>query len=407
MSILSITRLFTTLLSLLILAAAIYLLSSWYAGEQVRDATGALYRQRDSWRLWTGLGLVAWSSLGRYVVLALTARRDQRATKPERSNGRMVASPTGSSLYVETHGPEAGPPIIFTHGWGMDSTFWCYARQDLSDRFRLVLWDLPGLGKSKAADKNGISLEAFASDLATLLDTVGSRKPVLVGHSIGGMTIQTLLRDHPDLQSRIAGLVLLNTTYTNPLKTMIFSGLLRSLQRPVLEPASKLMILLQPLVWLSKWQSYLSGSSHLAQRLGFGAFATRSQLEHTTLLTTRNPPAAQARGDLAMFHWDATGVLGRARVPVLIVGGDKDIVTKLEASEVMAEEGEKAELQVVHGVNHMGPMERADLYNRLIADFALHVQPSASTDLRGASPAEMGEKAARRSPDWPDRPGVR
>jgi len=49
----------------------------------------------------------------------------------------------------------------------MDSTFWRYARQDLADRFRLVLWDLPGLGKSKAGGgREAVNLGAFATDLA-------------------------------------------------------------------------------------------------------------------------------------------------------------------------------------------------------------------------------------------------
>ncbi len=116
------------------------------------------------------------------------------------------------------------------------------------------------------------------------------------------MTIQTLIRHNPEVQGRVAGLVLLDTTYTNPLRTMILSGLATALQRPLLEPAMKLVIAFQPLAWLSKWQSYLSGSAHLSHRLGFGKYATRTQLDHASLLSTRNPPGVMARGDLAMFR---------------------------------------------------------------------------------------------------------
>ena len=382
MPLLSIVRFFTGLLSLLILAAAGYLLWSWYDGDLLRNSAGVLHRERENWRLWTGLGLLAWSFAGRSAMVVLLARSDKRPTKALHGEGQMLSSPTGSSLFVETCGRTDGPPIIFTHGWGMDSTFWHYAKEDLGDRFRLILWDLPGLGKSVAAGSDAISLEAFATDLARLIDLAGAKRPVLVGHSIGGITIQTLIRDDPQIQDRLAGVVLLNTTYTNPLKTMILSRLAQALQRPVLEPAMKFGIALQPLVWLSKWQSYLSGSSQLAHRLGFGKFVTRSQLEHTTLLSTRNPPGVMARGDLAMFHWDATAALSRLRIPALVIGGDMDIVTKLEANRDIASESEMAALEVVEGVNHMGPMERADVYNRLIGDFALQVQPSASVDLR-------------------------
>jgi pimeloyl-ACP methyl ester carboxylesterase len=407
MIILSIVRFFTTLVSLAILAGAAYLLWTWQAGEFVRDAAGAVHRERETWRLWAGLALVGWSLLGRFAILAACASADRRKTRPERADGQMLQSATGSSLYVETHGPDSGHPVIFTHGWGMDSTFWWYARHDLGERFQLLLWDLPGLGKSRPAGKDAVSLEAFAADLATLVETRGGRKPVLVGHSIGGMIIQTLIRDQPALQDRIAGLVLLNTTYTDPLETMVFSRLLRRLQRPLLEPAAKLMIPLQPLAWACKWQSYLSGSAHLALRLGFGRFVTRSQLEHAALLSTRNPPAVLARGDLAMFGWDATDALGRARIPVLVVGGDKDIVTKLEASRRLQDASDAASLRVVEGANHMGPMERADVYDDLIGDFVLRVQPALSADLPRGTPAGPGEAPRPGEADRPGRPDLR
>jgi pimeloyl-ACP methyl ester carboxylesterase len=155
---------------------------------------------------------------------------------------------------------------------------------------------------------------------------------------------------------------------------MVLSRVLLALQRPLLEPAMHLTIWLQPLFWVAKWQSYLSGAMHVGMRLGFGKFVTRSQLGHAALLAARAPPAIEAKGNLAMFHWDASGALNDLRAPVLVVGGDGDIVTKLEASEHLSRGAPLAELMVVQGVNHMGPMERADVYNAAIADFALSVQ---------------------------------
>lgn len=356
-----------TLLSWAILAAAAYLLWSWYDGQWIWGAGGELERVRDDWRLWTGLALLAWSFLGRWIVLPLVTRPDRDPTRPERYEGRLIAGASGNQLFVETEGPEKAPALLLTHGWGLDSTIWSYLRRDLSQRFRLTVWDLPGLGRSRPA--KDISLTAFAADLRGLVERE-KRPVVLVGHSIGGMTIQTLARDHPQLFGReVAGVVLLNTTHTNPLKTMVLSGLAQALRWPVLEPMLRLTIWLKPLAWLSAWQSYLSGSSHLANRFGFGAYVTRSQLEHTTLLATRNDPAAQARGNLAMFRWDAGQGLANLRVPTLVIGGDADLVTKLEASRDIAGAAPAATLEVVEKVNHMGFLERADVYNRAIAEF--------------------------------------
>jgi pimeloyl-ACP methyl ester carboxylesterase len=116
----------------------------------------------------------------------------------------------------------------------------------------------------------------------------------------------------------------------------------------------------------------------MAARLGFTHNVTRSQLEHTALLMTRNSPAVQSAGDLAMFRWDATGALSRVRVPVLVIGGGKDIVTKPEASSTIASTAPCASLQVIEDANHMGFLERADVYNTAIAAFADGLRPLAA-----------------------------
>lgn len=208
-----------------------------------------------------------------------------------------------------------------------------------------------------------------------------------MGHSIGGMTIQTLVRDDPDfINVYVAGLVLLNTTYTNPLRTMILGPLMRALRWPLIEPLMWLAIPLLPLVWLSAWQSYLSGSAHLANRIGFGKHVTRSQLNATALLATRNSPAAQARGNLAMFRWDATDALSNIEVPVLVIGGGVDIVTKPDASQVIAATAGTPDVSIVKDVNHMGFLERCDIYNGAIAAFAEKVQPPSVERPEGRTP---------------------
>lgn len=370
MPLIPVLRVLLMLVSLAILAASGYLFWSWWEGELVTAPDGVLIRTRDDWRLWVAIALLAWSFLGRLLTPLIVARRDTDPTKPKRDGGRLIEGGSGSLLYVESHGEAAAPTLILTHGWGLDSTIWSYARRDLASRFRVLTWDLPGLGRSKPAPGGRPSLSDFAADLHSLVELAGG-PVVLVGHSIGGMTIQTLARDYPEtFGKQVVGVVLLNTTYSNPLKTMVLSGLAQAIRWPLLEPMMRLAIWLQPLAWLGAWQSYLSGSAHLANRIGFGRHVTRSQLEHTTLLATRNPPGRQAQGNLAMFRWDATDALAGLPAPALVIGGDMDIVTKLEASRRIVAGAPGATLLTVGGVNHMGFLERADVYNAAIAEFA-------------------------------------
>ncbi|MBW8733573.1 MAG: alpha/beta hydrolase, partial [Asticcacaulis sp.] len=304
MPLLMIVRLVLSLVSWAILGAAAWLLWSWNQGEYVRDVDGVLRHIRHDWRLWTGLALLAWSfGGGNLLIRPFLARGDRDWLKPGWSHGHMIEGHDGARLYVEKHGPENAPCLVLTHGWGLDSTIWAYARRELGQDFRLVLWDLPGMGRSRPG-RAGIGLDAFAENLKAIIGFTGRDRVVLVGHSIGGMTIQTLARDHAQFFNRVvAGTVLVNTTYTDPLKTMVMSGLMQAL-RPLIVISCHLTVWLQPLAWFGAWQSYLNGSAHIANRLGFAGRVTRSQLDYTALLTTRNSPAAQARGNLAMFKWD-------------------------------------------------------------------------------------------------------
>lgn len=376
MPLLSIIRFFAMLVSLAVLGATAYLLWTWYSGERLVEADGDVILVREDWRLWLGLALLAWSFLGKFLLPLVLARPDRELTKATRASGQSIRVVDGNDIYVEGHGPSDAPVIIFTHGWSLDSTIWFDARRDLGERFRVIVWDLPGLGRSKVSGRGAITLDSFAANLREIITNSANGKRVyLVGHSIGGMTIQTLARNDPAFVAQhVAGIVLLNTTYTNPLKTMILSGLMQAIRKPLLEPAMWLTMFVLPIAWLAAWQSYLSGWGHVANRFGFGKHVTRSQLEHVTLLTTKNSPANQARGNLAMFDWDATGALAHSPVPVLVIGGDMDIVTKPEASRVIAGSTPHGELMMVADVNHLGFLERAESYNSAIGEFVAKIE---------------------------------
>jgi pimeloyl-ACP methyl ester carboxylesterase len=368
MPLLAILRFLFSILSIAILAGAIYLLWTWYDAPVIRRDDGSLVVLRENWRLWLALPLAVWSLVGGWFWPFILARPDRDATRAVRGAGVVVPGPNGANLFVESSGPVRAPAIVLTHGSAMDSTIWYYAKRALSDQFRVVAWDIPGYGRSTIPSGADLSLEFMASNLAAVVDFVGA-PVVVVGHSMGGMIIQTLAKNSPHLfGSKIVGAVLLNTTHANPLKTMIFPRLAQAL-RPLLEVACRLEIWLQPIAWFSAWQSYLTGSAHMASRVAFGSQVERSQLNHVTLLSTRNRPATIARGNLAMFRWDATGALRNVSAPALVIGGTADIVTKSEASETIASASRSARLEL-QPTNHMGFLELHERYNSLISQFA-------------------------------------
>jgi pimeloyl-ACP methyl ester carboxylesterase len=367
MPLLSIFRLIFTLISWAILAGAAYLLWRWSQGTIVVDEGGREHLIREDWLLWVGLGLGGWSLfLGKFFWNLVLARADDDGIVPERGDGRTLTGADGAELFVESLGPADGDTLVLTHGAGVDSTCWYLAKNALGIRYRILTWDLPGLGRSKGGK---IDLESYAENLRVVIQSAG-RPVVVVGHSMGGMTIQTLARRHPEMfGTEIVGTVLLNTTYTDPLKTMILSGLAQAL-RPLLKVLFHIEIALLPLAWLSAWQSYLSGSAHIANRLTFGKGVTRRQLDHVALLGSRNSPASIAKGNLAMFNWDATGAIATIVDPLLILAGQGDIVTKPEAGAEIASTAVSPQLHTIEGANHMSFLDHAAEYHELIDIYA-------------------------------------
>ena len=368
-------RLLMQLVSLAVLAAGAYLLWSWFHGYEVADAAGVLHpRHGADWRLWTAVALLAWSfGLGRAIVLLFMPGGHSPMTK--RTAGREVIAPDGSRLHVETSGLSTGPTVVLTHGWGLNSTAWGDARQKLGDRYRVVAWDLPGLGKSKGPTDGKYTLDRYAQALGAVVESTGADRVLLVGHSIGGMTTQTFFRAAPDAaRRRVAGAVLVDTTHQDPARTMVLGGLWTALQKPLIEPMMHLGVLLSPLLWLSSWQGYLSGSNQIVMRLaGFGRFATRAQVDLTARLASEGSPAVQAKGNLAMLNWRVTDDLPGVEVPVLVLGGSKDIITLPRASREIATAAPQARFVEVEGAGHMGFMEAYDRYDAEIAAFAAAV----------------------------------
>ncbi len=308
---------------------------------------------------------------GRLLVLLF-----HRSGKPEpnaRRSGdvQRIGQPDGRQLHVECFGHRDAQPIILTLGWGMNSTEWYYARESLAKRFRLIVWDLPGLGKSPKPPNNDYRLETLARDLAAVVKIAGPKPAVLMGHSTGGMITLTFCRLFADsLGTTVASLVLVHTTYTNPVKTTTLSNLFSALQKPLLEPLMYVTIALSPVLWLLNWLSYLNGTMHLSTELqGFSGRETSGQLDFASRFMPLASPAVMARGMLAMFRFDETKTLETIEIPVLVVAGDRDPVLLAEASEFIDRSVKSAKLVTLSPAKHMGHMEDHERFDDLVVDF--------------------------------------
>lgn len=385
------------LLAVAILGGGIYLAREWYEDAHVdvtpdaarevdlsvprEDGSPLVFRPDLGWNWETAklAGAVALLSvalaglpIAKGLARLLLRKGDNEPNSGRNGEVRLLARPDGSEIHVELYGPPDAPPIVLTHGWGANATVWYYTKKHLGGRFRLIAWDLPGLGRSKKPDDNNYSLEKLAADLDIVLALAGDKPALLVGHSIGGMIILTFCRIFPGaLKNRVTGLVLVHTTPTNPVRTTKMAGLYTALEKPVLIPLMYLMIWTWPLVWLMNWLAYFNGTAHKSTASeAFCGTQTRGQLDFAAGFMPQGRPDILARGMLGMIHYDALPALPGINVPTLVIPGDQDVTTKPEASAMIRSGVPGAGLSALSPGKHMGLIEHNESFDTLVGDFA-------------------------------------
>ncbi|WP_162243150.1 alpha/beta fold hydrolase [Deinococcus sp. Leaf326] len=357
------------LLSLLLLGSSGWLIWEWY-DNWVRDLPA------NPRFLIGGLVLLTLGFLGRPLVLPFLGRKLRAGEEDPRplTGGTIerLTRPDGTVLHIEAHGPGDAPVLLFTHGWGLSSAEWFYAKQHLGDRYRLLLWDLPGLGQSREAQRHDRDLRHFAGDLNAVLDLAGDRPVLLCGHSIGGMITLTFCRLFPErLSQQVKGIVLIHTTYTNPVNTAPGARFLRPLQRFILSPMCSFTLVLSPLMRVTNFLCELNGSAHILNHfMQFGRQETSGQLRFFTSLGQRANPAVVARGMQAMMDYDALDILPQINVPTLIIAASGDKATLPAASDLMATTIPQAKQVTLAPAGHLGLIEHHEEWARAVSEFA-------------------------------------
>jgi hypothetical protein len=184
-------RLLSNLITIALLGGGAYIFYQWYEGELVSAR----------W-LYLSIGLLLWSFLGFLPILLLhrPGRDEPKLIRSDRV--QRLTRPDGSEIQVEFYGSQGTPTLILTHGWGPDSTVWYYTKKQLTDQFHVIVWDLPGLGKSKKPQNRDYSLEKYAHDLEAVLAEVEDQPVILLGHIMGAMILLIFCRLFPNNSSR-------------------------------------------------------------------------------------------------------------------------------------------------------------------------------------------------------------
>ncbi|MFI5676823.1 alpha/beta fold hydrolase [Streptomyces cellulosae] len=121
-----------------------------------------------------------------------------------------AVSADGSRLHVEVHGVERAPAVVLAHGWTCSTAFWAAQLRDLSVDHRVIAYDQRGHGRSPASP--ACTTDGLADDLDAVLRAtlVPGEKAVIVGHSMGGMTVMAAAA-RPGFREHAAAVLLCST----------------------------------------------------------------------------------------------------------------------------------------------------------------------------------------------------
>ena len=238
----------------------------------------------------------------------------------------------GASIHYEVHG--SGAAILLTHGFGATCRMWDEQIEEFTDRYRLIVWDLPGHGQSEVPPR-GPTPDSLTRDLLTILNAVEVERAVVGGLGAGGQIALRFWHEFPD---RVRALVLIGT----------MPGLRNG-------PAQQI------------WNGQIEQLAAAVERDGLDALEGGAEVD-PRLHACPSGLAAAARGILTQNDDGALPWLPRIDVPVLIIVGSED-TPNLSAAHFMARSIPHAREVVVPRANHAANIHRPAAVNAAISDF--------------------------------------
>ena len=331
------------------------------------------------------------------VAVGLAARKHSRiadrrhlaaqlSEEPPQIAGLPVTEPSsvtaddGVRLSCEEIEARDGQPaltVVLVHGFALDRRTWHFQRQSLAalsdPSVRLVLYDLRSHGSSERAPRESCTIEQLGRDLDAVIRALAPDGPlVLVGHSMGGMTIMALAEQNRALfDERVAGVALVSTS-AGEVASAGLPGTLLSRHNPLTRGVG-LLARLQPtlvetvrraagdVIW-SITRSFAYGDRHVQPWL----------VDLVDKMISANAVDALTDFvDTVGSHDRVAALPALAGCEVLVAAGDADRVIPVTHSDVIAAELPDAPLVRFAGVGHLPMLEQPEKYNALVRAFLM------------------------------------
>lgn len=239
------------------------------------------------------------------------------------------------------------PPLVFLHGIGGAARAWRGQIEAFSDRYRAMAWDMPGYGGS--APLQAVSIATLADALQDFLRAVGAVKPILVGHSIGGMIVQQWLTKYPDVAAAIV------LAQTSPAFGKADGDWQKEFIGARLGP-------------LDRGATMVSLAPTLVKELvGDDPDVRGMELARNCMAAV--PEASYRASMLALLGFDQRSALKNIAVPTLVLSGSRDKNAPAPMMAKMATYIPSATYVELEGAGHLLNLERPAAFNAALDSF--------------------------------------
>ncbi|WP_327369334.1 alpha/beta fold hydrolase [Streptomyces sp. NBC_01217] len=313
--------------------------------------------------------------------------------EPDGGPGTAAGAESGSSASATASGAgtrrrrlfgrKAPAPVtvVFSHGYCLSQDSWHFQRAALRGLVRTVHWDQRSHGRSERgraqADGVTVGIDQLGRDLKAVIDAAAPEgRLVLVGHSMGGMTMMALAEQYPQLiRERVAAVAFVGTssgklgevTFGLPIAGVnavrrVLPGVLRALgsQAELVERGRRATA------------DLFAG---LIKRYSFGSRDVDPAVERFAERLIESTPIDVVAEFYPAFteHDKSSAVPAFRDLPVLILAGDKDLVTPSSHSEAIADHLPDAELVIVPDAGHLVMLEHPETVTDRLADLLVRI----------------------------------
>lgn len=261
----------------------------------------------------------------------------------------------GLSHYYEEAG--RGKPLVFVHGAFADSQLWEPQWQYFSSQYRCVRYDLRGHGKTGASQLERYSMNTFADDLRSLLDSLEIFSPAICGLSWGGSIAQVFAVQNPN---RVAALVLAGSNVS------IRLSLVDKLLCDVLFPKWAMLFVNEMFSgetfsrFLLRLARFIRGKQWLSRNP-----ATQKYLENSMLSMNRN----EYRKIWEAIYGFNLLPLENITCPTLVLNGEYEPKSIFHHTNEILHRVSQSRSQIVPGVSHAMNMDNQEVFNRYLEEF--------------------------------------